>query len=65
MEKFTVGMVLGAMAGALIVTNSYKVRSLVKKSQEEVMDKVNAMIDERLEGFETEETDEKPKKKKA
>lgn len=65
MEKFTVGMVLGAVAGALIVTNSYKVRSLVKKSQEEVMDKVNAMIDERLEGFETEETDEKPKKKKA
>ena len=58
-------MVLGAVAGALIVTNSYKVRSLVKKSQEEVMDKVNAMIDERLEGFETEETDEKPKKKKA
>ena len=65
MEKFTVGMVLGAVAGALIVTNSYKVRSLVKKSQEEVMDKVNAMIDERLEGFETEETDEKHKKKKA
>ena len=65
MEKFTIGLALGMVGGALIVTNSYKVRSLVKKSQDEVMEKVNAMIDERLDGFEAQEEDKKSKKQKA
>lgn len=49
MEKvFCLGLVLGAVGGALIVANSYKARSLVKKSQAELLEKVDAMMDERL-----------------
>ena len=49
MEKmFCLGLVLGAVDGALIVANSYKARSLVKKSQAELLEKVDEMMDERL-----------------
>ncbi len=49
MEKvFCLGLMLGAVGGALLVANSYKARSLVKKSQSEVMQKVNDMMDEKL-----------------
>lgn len=49
MEKmFCLGVILGAVSGALLVANSYKMRSLVKKSQAEFVDKVNEMMDERL-----------------
>lgn len=45
---FCLGLVLGAVGGALIVANSYKARSLVKKSQAELLEKVDEMMDERL-----------------
>ena len=49
MEKmFCLGLVLGAVGGALIVANSYKARSLVKKSQAELLEKVDEMMHERL-----------------
>ena len=49
MEKMVcLGLVLGAVGGALIVANSYKARSLVKKSQAELLEKVDEMMDERL-----------------
>ena len=49
MEKmFCLGLVFGAVGGALVVANSYKARSLVKKSQIEFMEKVNEMMDEKL-----------------
>lgn len=49
MEKmFCLGLVFGAVGGALLVANSYKARSLVKKSQAEITEKVNEMMDERL-----------------
>ena len=49
MEKmFCLGLVLGAVGGALIVANSYKARALVKKSQAELLEKVDEMMDERL-----------------
>ena len=49
MEKmFCLGVMIGAVGGALLVANSYKMRSLVKKSQAEFMDKVNEMMDEKL-----------------
>ncbi len=49
MEKmFYLGLMLGMVGGALIVANSYKARSLVKKSQSEIMEKVNEMMDEKL-----------------
>ena len=49
--------------GALIVANSYKARALVKKSQTELLEKVDEMMDERLKGGEKPEKDEKPEKK--
>ncbi len=67
MEKlFCLGVVLGMVGGAVLVANSYKARSLVKKSQAEIMQKVDEMMDERLKAFEggRETSDgEKPEKK--
>ena len=55
MEKmFCLGLMFGAIGGALLVANSYKARSLGKKSQYEVMEKVNEMMDERLGANKTE-----------
>ena len=64
MEKMVcLGLVLGAVGGALIVANSYKARSLVKKSQAELLEKVDEMMDERLKDMsdKTEKTDKKAK----
>ena len=48
MEKiFCLGLMFGAVGGALLVANSYKARSLVKKSQADVMQNVSDMMDER------------------
>ena len=59
MEKmFCIGLALGMVGGALIVANSYKARSLVKKSQAEVMDKVNEMMDEKLKAGKQDQTQE-------
>lgn len=66
MEKmFCLGLMLGAVGGALIVANSYKMRSFVKKSQAELVEKVNGMIDEKLgcKECDSAETDEKPERK--
>ncbi len=48
MEKLALGMLIGAVGGALVVANSHKMRTLVKKGQEEVLTKVNDMMDEKL-----------------
>ena len=48
MEKFAIGMLIGAMGGALLVTNSYRMRSLLKKGQDEVLTKMNDAMDEKL-----------------
>ena len=53
MEKmFCLGLLFGAVGGALIVANSYKARSLVKKSQEELIDKLDDAVDARLTAME-------------
>ena len=53
MEKlFCLGVAIGMVGGALIVANSYKARSLVKKSQAELMEKMDEMMDERLKAME-------------
>ena len=70
MEKlFCLGVALGMVGGALLVANSYKARSLVKKSQAEIMQKVDEMMDERLKACESSrgessETEKSEKKKK-
>ena len=52
MEKmFCLGLMLGAVGGALIVANSYKARTLVKRSQMEFIDKVNELMDEKLQAM--------------
>ncbi len=60
MEKFMIGMLLGMAGGALLVANSKKTRALVRMSQDELKEKIDAYIDEKLEGFESE--DKKAKK---
>ena len=63
MEKlFCLGLMLGAVGGALIVANSYKVRALVKKSQAELSQKVNEMMDEKLKDNESTNPEKKSKK---
>ena len=64
MEKmFCLGLALGMVGGALIVANSYKARSLVKKSQAELLQKVDERMDERLKAESPAEGGEKSEKK--
>ena len=51
MEKFIGGLAVGAVLGALLVANSNKTRLLVKKGQEECMQKIDAYLDEKLGGM--------------
>ena len=55
MEKFIAGLALGAVVGALWVANSNKTRALVKKGQDELKEKMDAYIDEKLADMEREE----------
>ena len=65
MEKlFCLGVALGMVGGALLVANSYKLRSLVKKSQAEVIEKVDGMIDERLKACENGDCGDREKTEK-
>ena len=52
MEKFTIGLIVGGIGGALLTANSYKMRMLVKKSQDEVQKKLDDIMDDKLEEFE-------------
>ena len=45
MEKFAIGLALGALGGALLTANNYKMRTLVKKTQQEAQNKLDKMID--------------------
>ncbi len=48
MEKFIAGLAMGAAVGALLVANSAKTRSLIKKSQDELKTRVDEYLDEKL-----------------
>ena len=52
MEKFVVGMLLGGLGGALLVTNNYKMRTLVRKGQDEIQAKLDKMLDEKIDSVE-------------
>lgn len=60
MEKFAIGVALGMLGGALLTTNNYKMRTLVKKGQEEVQAKLDEMLDEKLKDFELGESAAQP-----
>ena len=70
MEKLVIGMVIGAIGGALLTANNYKMRTLVKKGQEEVQAKLDELMDEKIQQMEekvnetTETVKEKAKKAK-
>ena len=48
MEKFTIGLALGMVGGALLVANNYKARQVVRKSQEEMEQKMEQFLDQKL-----------------
>lgn len=48
MEKFILGLAVGMAGGALLVANNCKLRRLVKKNQDELMEKAESYIDEKL-----------------
>lgn len=52
MEKFAIGLVIGGIGGALIAANSYKMRTLLKKGQEEMQTKLNRLLDEKIKEME-------------
>ena len=52
MEKFIFGVALGGLAGALLTANNYKMRTIVKKSQEDVQAKLDKLMDEKIESLE-------------
>ena len=66
MEKFAIGVMVGALCGALLVTNNYKMRTLVKKGQAEITEKLDKLMDEKIDAFEeqTEKIKEEVKEKK-
>ncbi len=51
MEKFIIGLAVGMAGGALLVANNCKLRNLVKKNQEDLMQKAEQYIDSKLEAF--------------
>ena len=52
MEKFTIGLVIGGIGGALLTANNYKMRTLIKKGQEEVQSKLDKLMDEKIQEME-------------
>lgn len=52
MEKFILGLAIGMAGGALIVANNCKLLNLVKKNQEDLMQKAESYIDSKLEELE-------------
>ena len=63
MEKFTIGLAVGALLGMAIIANSQKTRKLFIKSQDEIKSKIDDAIDEKIEMLEDDE-DEQPKSRR-
>lgn len=58
MEKFAIGVAVGALVGVALATNSRKTRRLVEKSQEEIKTKLDDVIDKKLEELDGGDEDE-------
>ncbi len=48
-KEFITGLALGMAGGAVIVANSCRLRQMIKKNQEELIEKAENYIDEQLE----------------
>ncbi len=55
-EKFIFGLAVGMAGGALIVANKCKLLNLVKKNQEDLMQKAENYIDEKLQALESKDS---------
>ena len=64
MEKLAIGMLLGGIVGALAVTNRRKMHALVKKGQDEVLTRIDDIVEEKL-GDMDKKSETKPTKKRA
>ena len=64
-EKFILGAVLGMAGGALIVANNCKLLNLIKKNQEDLMQKAETYIDSKLEELESGENQQGKKPAKS
>ena len=53
MEKCIFGLAVGMAGGALIVANNCKLLNLVKKNQEDLMQKAEQYIDSKLQALES------------
>ena len=65
MDKFIFGLALGMAAGAVIVANNCKLLNLVKKNQEDLMEKAENYIDTKLDELEKRGKDKKSAPKSA
>jgi hypothetical protein len=52
-EKFIIGLAVGMAGGALMVANNCKLLNLVKKNQEDIMQKAECYIDKKLDELES------------
>lgn len=52
MEKLVIGMLIGGVAGAVLTANNYKMRTLVRKGQEEVQAKLDQLMEDKIREFE-------------
>ncbi len=52
MEKFAIGVLVGGLAGALLTANNYRMRTLIKKGQAELMAKLDRAMDDKIEDLE-------------
>lgn len=50
-KTFLMGLTIGMVGGALLVANCKKARTLIKKSQDEIVEKVNCAMDEKMKEF--------------
>lgn len=57
MEKFILGVLAGGICGAVLTANNYKMRTLVKKGQEEIQAKFDGMMDEKIRALEEKATE--------
>ena len=48
MEKFAIGLLIGGIGGALLAANNYRMRTLIRKGQEEVKTKLDQIMDEKI-----------------
>ncbi len=64
MDKFIIGLAIGMAGGAVIVANNCKLRNLIKKNQEDLMQKAEQYIDNKLEELEQKDKSQAQKAQK-